>query len=1328
MKKYFVVSFVAVVLATVFFVHNVFATDPTPITDCGEINTPGAYILVNDISATGTCITVTASTVTIDGDGYTITGDNGVGDYGIFADTVSTLVVENIDIEVFGVGIYLNGVSGSVITQTDINQMTRYGIYAEGVTELTVTGGNIDNTTAGVSDDGYGIYFLDASDNYVTGTNFSSNSNAGIKIRGDSSSNEISNNIFTSDYYSVSIDACDYNDVDGCEDFIIDTVIQENGMISPSQGGIELSNTNDSDINNNEISGTNISVYLNEISSSNSITENTITSFGTGVYIEDSSEDNTINGNTFTTGNTGVYIVSESDGNIISENNISAVNAGFYIDNSDNTQVTDNIINISNVNFGEGSSSALMYAYNGEIYDYISDIGRGMPRNIVGNDLIALRSDQLAPDGDKYKIELSDEYNEIDYYDELYLTTYDHAPGYNIATSLGRSTPNEIYTISEAPTNPLQSCTDMYGNDCVDALASSDDKWSYKDASNLNEWTMNFGDLSGASRILLSFEGGRDYTAEAASAWTDIYVKNSEDSWVKVYSRTTLSSPAGSPRNQAVDMTGKFLTSNYDVKVAFDRVVVNTFSIDTTPQVEYTAHNYYPSSTNLHFGGFTAIDKTNFWDHDYYTVTNNPPEQFALQTGNFTKYGDVTSLLSATDDQYVIMHYGDRMNVEFDYVPPADGMERDFTMYSWAPYKNAESGELGQKVTPLPYVGMTDYTLDTTGYPQTPENLEYLKTWNTREVTAKSQFGMSLPNSTNTTVTGNVITNDSENVGDTGIFISYEDSSTISDNEISYFDYAIFVEYSQDIVIDNNNIHDTDYDSIQIYDTSDLTISNNIISNATDNADGIQVEGGDNIDITNNTISNTTDDGIFFENASNVTVTGNTVSGIYDNAIDVEFSGPFTIADNTLESNDNGIDIEGNFELLNSDWDFPGAYSGSNVWYSVYNENNAHTFLDRTVDLTSEAVTDASVSFKTWRYTETCCDGLKVLASINGIDWDELLDSRSDAGVWETEEVDLSAYIGEIITLRFEFFTDGSALYPGAGVYLDDFVINDSVTTVEDDVESGVGAWTVTTDSGNPWEITDVGPIEEGEESEVKTITDNDITSSEDFGLSLSGVTEVDFYHNTIHADDWVYNDEEANTFNDEDSGNTYYFANGDGAWTVFDIKDSNRDGYADKGKDLPFDEESLGNDLWNGFGEDEYPATTLKASSSGGASAVSIANFKAQQQTLPVVPTTSDDSTSTTDLELCPADQILTQNLKSGAINGKYHWYTKGIVKDVKILQTHMNRLGFDSGAVDGILGPLTDGAIKRMQKFLGTYQDGMVGPITRELINKSCGAGGLQ
>lgn len=89
---------------------------------------------------------------------------------------------------------------------------------------------------------------------------------------------------------------------------------------------------------------------------------------------------------------------------------------------------------------------------------------------------------------------------------------------------------------------------------------------------------------------------------------------------------------------------------------------------------------------------------------------------------------------------------------------------------------------------------------------------------------------------------------------------------------------------------------------------------------------------------------------------------------------------------------------------------------------------------------------------------------------------------------------------------------------------------------------------------------------------------------------------------------------------------------------------------------------------------------------------------------------------------EECPSERQLTQNLRTGARNGRYHAYTGTTVTEAHILQAHMNRLGFESGSEDGILGPISDGAIKRMQAFLGTKADGFVGPLTRGLLNNSC------
>ena len=104
-----------------------------------------------------------------------------------------------------------------------------------------------------------------------------------------------------------------------------------------------------------------------------------------------------------------------------------------------------------------------------------------------------------------------------------------------------------------------------------------------------------------------------------------------------------------------------------------------------------------------------------------------------------------------------------------------------------------------------------------------------------------------------------------------------------------------------------------------------------------------------------------------------------------------------------------------------------------------------------------------------------------------------------------------------------------------------------------------------------------------------------------------------------------------------------------------------------------------------------------------------------------------TEENTTTSETNTCSSNQTLTQNLKAPSRNGQFNSYTQAIVTEATILQAHLNGLGFNSGPEDGILGPLTDGAIKRMQTFFGTIPDGYVGPLTRALLNKSCGEGGL-
>ena len=147
-------------------------------------------------------------------------------------------------------------------------------------------------------------------------------------------------------------------------------------------------------------------------------------------------------------------------------------------------------------------------------------------------------------------------------------------------------------------------------------------------------------------------------------------------------------------------------------------------------------------------------------------------------------------------------------------------------------------------------------------------------------------------------------------------------------------------------------------------------------------------------------------------------------------------------------------------------------------------------------------------------------------------------------------------------------------------------------------------------------------------------------------------------------------------------------------------------------------------------------PFDIVVHSGGGGSSSTttpSIINTVISEPITPIIPITtipepitanlSQISTSPTQTHIqCPSNLILTQNLKAGARDGKYHSYTKGIVKEVKILQAHMNRLGFNVSKIDGILGRNTNASIKRMQSSFGIPADGFVGLLTRDLINNSC------
>ncbi|MEI8223751.1 MAG: peptidoglycan-binding protein [bacterium] len=748
------------------------------------------------------------------------------------------------------------------------------------------------------------------------------------------------------------------------------------------------------------------------------------------------------------------------------------------------------------------NSSPLVYTWNGSKYVYTNDVGGLLPKDLSGIDLATIDANNLAPKDGKYSMKITEEYNETVYYDKLALMTFDHAPGYSVVEPLTSTAGVDgLRTVSDTPTHQLVSCVDEKGTNCTDALKAYDDQWSftnqggnYNPANLKKSFVLDFGDLSEANSIQLVIRGARDYAASAqypGNSARSIQVKDANGNWVEIYNKNQLGSD-GTARLRTVDLTGKFLTNDYRVKVAFDTFNANYFAVDTSAQVPFTANTYQPESVDLGYYGFSEIDRSHFYDHDYSKASPLPRGIFKNQYGKFTKYGDVTPLLNDSDDQFVVMRYGDQLSVEFPYIAPVEGMERSFVLYNDALYKHATyqgMGEYSQSADYLPYRGMTKYGPGMAPYPMTPENTSYINTWNTRVV--PGPFPDALRSG----------------------------GSTI----------------------------------IESYSTADVTGNSHVGG----------LVGNNNKEIRRSYFTGT--------------IAGGGIAG----GIAGANQGNGWIHDSYAATT-----IEGD--------SYVGGITGINYG-------------------TIERVYSSGTVHSTGNYT----------GGITGADW-----GSDPKGTYDSFTVSEPTTGGAVIggyagsSNMLDYAATGNYWYSAASIGVDGSYANPQPTKV-------------------------------------------------------SGVNYFKANNTSAPMTDWDFD--------------TIWQATAN--YPVFRFAPT----------------------------EPEYVpgvATTQPTISSGqGRPWTPVAQNTASATAIPNTPS----------LDTCPADQILTQNLKAGARNGKYHPYTKAMVKEVKILQGHMNRLGFNSGPVDGILGKITDGAIKRMQKYLGTDQDGMVGPVTRGLINKSCGANGL-
>lgn len=423
--------------------------------------------------------------------------------------------------------------------------------------------------------------------------------------------------------------------------------------------------------------------------------------------------------------------------------------------------------------FSGGTSCPSLFSWNGTNYNYVSDVSNhgwlGYIKHVNSDgsiafyrnnpwDYVPLDQNQLASNNNVFNLTLIQRWNEIFYLDQAYMVAVDHPTNVNVYSTMVEEylDPNymgQIHTVSKNPLTPISAVNEK-GENVLAQISKIDNVFtpgingiqsSNWNNINWNRLTLNLGDLSNAKQIKLVVRAVVDWgSPDDYNNWLNYFfdpsnpvpdktqvtpppileVKAQNGSWIAVPTNRQFPLPPDmTARTFIVDLTGLFPTNEYSIRISnFWNVTFDYVGIDLSPQQNITIYKINPTA-NL--------------EESFQTGT--------LSTGSFTKYGDVTDLVTTEDDKFVIGRQGDAVTMLFNAsgLPPvANQMVRDYFFFDscWFKDENGNWGfGFGFTVDPLPFRSMTGFPYpENESYPNNTEYGEYLTQWNTRIILPKA--------------------------------------------------------------------------------------------------------------------------------------------------------------------------------------------------------------------------------------------------------------------------------------------------------------------------------------------------------------------------------------------------------------------------------------------------------------------------------------------------------------------------------------------------------------------------------------------------------------
>jgi Tfp pilus assembly protein PilF len=421
----------------------------------------------------------------------------------------------------------------------------------------------------------------------------------------------------------------------------------------------------------------------------------------------------------------------------------------------------------------KGTSCPILYAWDGTGYSFVTDFLGG---SAVGyllapgqysypdtDEYILVTSDQLKLKDGSYSLKMVNQLEETIFTDEAKLLVVDHPLEVSVFPN-ERLMPGPPYPefkiYATRDSHPPVSAVDGKGRDVLPRLRAVDRKYvdsfellPFKGYAEEHSLVLELGDLASREKVLLLMTAWIDYADsssnlaafQAGVQLTPPYlqVPDERGEWITVLDR--MGFPAGLPKTMTVDLTGKFLSDDYRVRIVtnmriyWDQILVDTHSPETPIRVT----TLEAAEARLGWAGYPKAyspDGNKPFIYDYSVRDHH--ELWKTHVGNYTRYGDVRSLLRKQDNQYVIMRHGDEITLEFDASRlPAlpHGWTRSFLVYAAGFGKDMDlNSAFADTIAPLPFHAMPEYPYPGE-HPGDREYRRYLEKYNTRTVTDPMQ-------------------------------------------------------------------------------------------------------------------------------------------------------------------------------------------------------------------------------------------------------------------------------------------------------------------------------------------------------------------------------------------------------------------------------------------------------------------------------------------------------------------------------------------------------------------------------------------------------------